>query len=198
METHYGADARRSRVRLGSVFALVLALVAALRLPAAGPAAAVTPPAPTAATSGVSNVSYSSAILYGYVNAKGAATNYYFQYGTTTAYGAQSPLSPAGSATSTVKVSQAITGLQAATKYHYRLVAVGPGGDGGGQGPHLHDGEDPALARARQHPQPGGVRQPVLRRGHALGNRRREPRDRAAGQPLSLHRAASKRSATPS
>ncbi len=101
-------------------------MLAALALPAAGQAA--TPPAPTVATSGVSNVGYSSAILYGYVDAQGQATNYYFQYGTTSAYGAQSPLSPAGSATSSVKVNQAITGLQAATRYHYRLVAVGPGG----------------------------------------------------------------------
>jgi hypothetical protein len=104
---------------------LVLAIVAALALPAAGQAAT---PAPTLATSGVSNVGYSSATLYGYVNAQGQATNYYFEYGTTTAYGTQSPLSPAGSSTSTVKIDQAITGLQAATKYHYRLVAVGPGG----------------------------------------------------------------------
>jgi hypothetical protein len=133
METHYIADARRSRVRPGSVFALVLALVAALSLAVAGSASAATPPAPTVATSGVSGVGYSSATLYGYVNAQGQATNYYFEYGTTTAYGAQSPLSPAGSATSTVKVNQAITGLQAATKYHYRLVAVGPGGTVAGQ-----------------------------------------------------------------
>jgi hypothetical protein len=104
---------------------LVLAIVAALALPAAGQAAT---PAPTLATSGVSNVGYSSATLYGYVNAQGQATNYYFEYGTTTAYGTQSPLSPAGGSTSTVKIDQAITGLQAATKYHYRLVAVGPGG----------------------------------------------------------------------
>jgi hypothetical protein len=126
METHYIADAQRSGGRLGSVFALVLALAAALLLAIAGSASAFTPP--TAATSGASNVSYSSAVCYGYVDAKGSPTNYYFEYGTTSAYGAQSPLSPAGSASSTVKISQAITGLQAATRYHYRLVAVGPGG----------------------------------------------------------------------
>jgi hypothetical protein len=118
---------RRARSAGGTILGLALAIVlTALALPASGQAA--TPPAPTATTSSVSNVSYSSAILYGYVNAEGQATNYYFEYGTTTAYGAQSPLSPAGSATSTVKVNQAITGLQAATRYHYRLVAVGPGG----------------------------------------------------------------------
>src|SRR5271163_4330365 len=111
----------------GTILVLASAIVlAALALAASGQAA--TPPAPTVATSGVSNVGYSSAILYGYVDAQGQATNYYFQYGTTSAYGAQSPLSPAGSATTSVKVNQAITGLQAATRYHYRLVAVGPGG----------------------------------------------------------------------
>lgn len=100
-------------------------IVAALALPAAGQAAQAPP---SVSTSGVSNVSYSSATLYGYVNAAGAATNYVFQYGTTSAYGAQSPLSPAGSATTSVKVSQAITGLRSVTLYHYRVVAIGPGG----------------------------------------------------------------------
>jgi hypothetical protein len=116
-----------TRARSARATTLALALIAACSLAFVGQASAATP-APTATTSSVSNVSYSSATLYGYVNAQGQATNYYFEYGTTTAYGTQSPLSPAGSATTSAKVSQAITGLQAATKYHYRLVAVGPGG----------------------------------------------------------------------
>ena len=129
---------RRAHLGKGTILGLALAIVlAALALPASGQAAM--PPAPTATTSGASNVSFSSAILYGYVDAEGAATNYYFQYGTTSAYGAQSPLSPVGSATTSVKVNQAITGLQAATRYHYRLVAVRSGRDGGRPGPHLHD-----------------------------------------------------------
>ena len=110
-----------------TIFVLALASLAACSPALVGQASAATP-VPTVSTSGVSGVSYSSATLYGYVNAQGAATNYYFQYGTTSAYGAQSPLSPAGSATGSVKVNQAITGLQAVTKYHYRIVAVGPGG----------------------------------------------------------------------
>ena len=131
MTRRYIADPRRSRVRLGSILVLALASIAALSLALAGSASAATPP--TAATSGVSNVSYSSATLYGYVDAEGSATNYYFEYGTTSAYGAQSPLSPAGSSSSSVKVNQEIKGLQAATRYHYRLVAVGPGGTVAGQ-----------------------------------------------------------------
>jgi hypothetical protein len=133
MQMIFPSQARGARAHRGqrTVFVLALALVlAALALPAAGQAAQAPP---TASTSGVSNVSFSSATLYGYVNAEGAATNYVFQYGTTSAYGAQSPLSPAGSATSSVRVNQAITGLQAATRYHYRLVAIGPGGTVSGQ-----------------------------------------------------------------
>jgi hypothetical protein len=126
MKTSPLRQTRRVRAGHRSLALLALAL-AACSLALAGQAFAATP-APTASTSGVSGVSYSTATLSGYVNAQGQATNYYFEYGTTNAYGAQSPLSPAGSATGSVKVSQAVTGLQAATKYHYRLVAVGPGG----------------------------------------------------------------------
>ncbi len=83
---------------------------------------------PAVVTGGVSNVTYSSAILGGYVAARGQVTNYVFQYGPTSAYGAQSPLAPAGNGTSTVKVSQAVAGLQPGITYHYRIVAASPGG----------------------------------------------------------------------
>jgi len=117
------------------IVVLTLALgVGALALPASGSAAAVAV-APTVGTGGVSHVSFSSAILSGDVNAQGAATNYYFQYGTTSAYGSQTPLAPAGNGTITIKVSQTITGLLAATVYHYRVLAVSPSGTtvGGGR-----------------------------------------------------------------
>ncbi len=73
-------------------------------------------------------MSYSSAILHGYVNPNGQPTNYAFQYGTTSAYGVQTPLAPAGNGKAVIKVSQSITGLQPFTTYHYRIVAFGPGG----------------------------------------------------------------------
>jgi hypothetical protein len=75
-------------------------------------------------TSAVSNVTYSSATLYGYVNAQGQNTTYYFQYGTSTAYGATAPIGPAGNGTTSIKVSQPISGLQPGTVYHYRVVAT--------------------------------------------------------------------------
>jgi len=94
------------------------------------PAQAATPkPLPPAVvTGGTSNVTYSSAILYGFVNARSQATNYFFQYGPTKAYGAQSPLAPAGNGTITIRVSQAVVGLRPFTTYHYRIIATSPAG----------------------------------------------------------------------
>jgi hypothetical protein len=94
----------------------------------AGSAWSATPRPPLVTTGGVSNVAYSSAILYGYVDARGEVTDYSFQYGPTGAYGAQSPLAPAGNGTVSIRVSQAVTGLQPGIVYHYRIVASGPGG----------------------------------------------------------------------
>jgi hypothetical protein len=105
--------------------ALVASAVALLLLPVSGALAASRP---SATTSSYSNLTYSSVILYGYVNGRGLPTNYVFQYGTTRAYGGQSPLAPAGNGTRPVRVSQAVTGLQAGIVYHYRIVAVSPGG----------------------------------------------------------------------
>jgi hypothetical protein len=91
--------------------------------------AAVPKPLPPAVvTGGTTNVTYSSAILYVHVNAHGQATSYYFQYGTTKAYGAQTPLAPAGNGTLEIRLSEAVTGLQPATTYHYRVVAASPAG----------------------------------------------------------------------
>jgi hypothetical protein len=94
------------------------------------PAQAVTPKPllPGVYTGGTSNGTYSSVILHGGVNANGQPTNFVFQYGTTKGYGAQSPLAPAGNGTITIKVSQAVTGLQPFTTYHYRIVATSPAG----------------------------------------------------------------------
>ena len=68
------------------------ALLLALLLPAPGALAAATPSAPNVATSCASNATYSSVVVYGYVNPHGHATGYLFQYGTTTGYGGQTPL----------------------------------------------------------------------------------------------------------
>ena len=100
---------------------LAVALTMAAVACASGVASAAS--LPGAYTGGVASLTFSSAVLEGGVAAKGQPTNYFFQYGTTRGYGAQTPLSPGGRATTTVKVSQLISGLKPATRYHFRLVA---------------------------------------------------------------------------
>ena len=106
--------------------ALLTLLGAALALPL--PAAIAATSAPAVTTSGASNATFSSAILYGYVDAHGLPTDYSFQYGTTSGYGGQTPLAPAGNGTISIKLSQAVSGLQPGTVYHYRMVAANSAG----------------------------------------------------------------------
>lgn len=105
-----------------------LVLCACLAALFAAPAARAALPAPAASTGEISNLTYSSAVLHGRVNPHGVATDYFFQYGRTRRYGAQTPLAPAGAGGSYVAVSQPVMGLQPLTAYHYRLVAVSAGG----------------------------------------------------------------------
>ncbi len=105
-----------------------LNLDAALRHPAAAPA-------PEALTGPASDVRASAATLGGTVNPAGTATAFYFEYGTTSGYGHQTPAQPAVSGTQPVPVSAAVSGLATSTTYHYRVVALRgsiafPGPDG--------------------------------------------------------------------
>jgi phosphodiesterase/alkaline phosphatase D-like protein len=88
-----------------------------------------TAPAPApkpVATTGSAVAALSTATLNGTVNPQGRATSYYFQFGETTAYGNQTAPQSAGSGTTPVTVTGALSGLRTDTTYHYRLVAVGP------------------------------------------------------------------------
>lgn len=101
---------------------------------AASTAVARAASAPSVSTGGASQVEYSAATLHGTVNPKGSETFYYFQYGLTKAYTAQTSIVDAGAGTAPVHVAIAISGLIPLTTYHYRLVAVngvgrGVGGD---------------------------------------------------------------------
>ncbi len=94
------------------------------------PAFATSPTSLVPTINGVSasNVTFSSVVLSGNINPQGQATNYYFQYGTTSGYGAQTPLAPAGNGTILIRISQLVSGLQSATTYHFRLVATNSAG----------------------------------------------------------------------
>lgn len=85
---------------------------------------------PSATTTSASDIASTAATLNGSVNPGGAATRYWFDLGTSTAYGSRVPPTPgdAGSGTAETPVSAAATGLAPGTTYHYRLVAEGPGG----------------------------------------------------------------------
>jgi len=85
------------------------------------------PPAPSV-TTGSAVVNGAGATLAGSVTPNGLLASYYFEYGTTTAYGTQTAPQSAGSGTAPVSVSASVPGLAADTTYHYRLVAVGPNG----------------------------------------------------------------------
>lgn len=113
-------------VRACRVGALLLSAVATIAFCASAQAAAL--PEPGASTGGASSVSSSSVILHGSVNAKGQITSYVFQYGTSNSYGAQTSPVSAGNGTATIKVSQAVGGLQPYTIYHYRILASSAGG----------------------------------------------------------------------
>jgi len=83
---------------------------------------------PAAATGGASNVTFSSARVNGSADPNGTATSYYFQYGTTRAYGVQTAATPVGAGQNPVQVSTDLFGLAPATRYHYRIVAQSAGG----------------------------------------------------------------------
>jgi hypothetical protein len=87
-----------------------------------------TPLPPEASTTKASEEEQTQAKLNGTVNPKGTDTHYYFQYGKTTAYGASTASTDAGSGMSGVAVAATITGLEAGTAYHFRVVATSAGG----------------------------------------------------------------------
>jgi phosphodiesterase/alkaline phosphatase D-like protein len=89
---------------------------------------AVAASSPTVATGSVTNRHDTYATLNGTVNPNGAATTYYFQWGTTTAYGATSGSHSAGSGTIAAAVHVTASHLTPGTTYHYRLVASNSAG----------------------------------------------------------------------
>jgi hypothetical protein len=86
-----------------------------------------TTPGPGLVEESASDIASSSATFNATISPHGHPTSYYFQYGTSTAYGAEVPLAPGaslGSGETGVEVSQHVQGLAEGTVYHYRVVAV--------------------------------------------------------------------------
>ncbi|HUY72848.1 MAG TPA: hypothetical protein VMV08_11450 [Gaiellaceae bacterium] len=84
--------------------------------------------APVVQTGSAEAASTSAVTLTGSVNPEGNTANWYFEYGTTTAYGTKTPAKSAGSGIAPTGVSSALTKLQSGTTYHYRLDASSSSG----------------------------------------------------------------------
>jgi hypothetical protein len=98
--------------------ALLSAVVVGMVMPAAALAAK-----PAATTGTAANVTFQSVRLNGSADPNKQATTYYFQYGTTIAFGSQTAPVAVGNGANPVHVSTDLGGLAPATKYYYRIVA---------------------------------------------------------------------------
>jgi streptogramin lyase len=83
---------------------------------------------PECTTESAEGETATGATLTGTVNPLGLLAEYQFKYGTTTGYGGETPLEPAGEGTSGAKHSKAVSGLQPHQEYHYELVATNTNG----------------------------------------------------------------------
>ena len=79
--------------------------------------------APVATTQSADPILVSSAQLNGTVLPNIVATTAYFEWGTNTSYGIQTPVISVGQGAAVVPFTSVITNLQPETQYHYRLVA---------------------------------------------------------------------------
>jgi hypothetical protein len=86
-------------------------------------------PAPVV-TTGLASATRGEALVTGTVNPEGWETSYLIEYGTTTAYGSSWPtvFVELGSFDTAQNVAVTLQNLQPLTTYHYRVVAVNPGG----------------------------------------------------------------------
>ena len=78
---------------------------------------------PTVVTASASGALTSSVTLSGSVDPGGSDTKYWFDYGTSTAYGSKTAEVDAGAGTTAAQASATLTGLKPDTEYIFRLVA---------------------------------------------------------------------------
>ena len=83
---------------------------------------------PTTDTSAATNIHPVSAQLNGALDPNGFATNYYFQYGTSAAYGSRVGAGSTNNGGTSLAVNAALTRLAPGALYHYRLVASNTNG----------------------------------------------------------------------
>ncbi len=104
---------------------LALVTVAAVLFVCVGTALAA---APGVLYEDPTNVTQSGAVLQGSINPSDKPTTYYFEYGSSTGYGAMTAQATLPKSKAWQAVSAVITGLSAGATYHYRIVAWNGGG----------------------------------------------------------------------
>ena len=100
---------------------------------------------PTVMTGPAGGIGAMSAVLRGVLNPEGYDVKYWFEYGTTKAYGASVP-APAEEIAfggNDLSVGEALDGLSSSTSYHYRLVAESDAGTVYGADETFATGESP-------------------------------------------------------
>lgn len=87
------------------------------------------PPVPAVTTEAASGIAQTTATVAGTINPNGSASSCLFEYGTTAAYGKTLPCATdPGAGTGAIAEHLDLSGLIAATTYHYRLVGANAGG----------------------------------------------------------------------
>jgi len=87
----------------------------------------------TGATGPATGIGPQSVTLIGSVTAIGVPTSYHFEYGTTTAYGGETPATDIGPAVGVLPVAAMLDGLSPGSTYHFRLVTSDKAGVWHGQ-----------------------------------------------------------------
>jgi hypothetical protein len=83
---------------------------------------------PAVQTGTAQGIGVAGATLTGSVDPRGRSTKWWFEYGTTSQYGTKTAAKNTGSGSGAAAVSATVSGLTAATVYHYRLVASSDAG----------------------------------------------------------------------
>lgn len=81
-------------------------------------------PPPGVTTGPATQVGKNSATVTAVISPNNQATSYYFQYGTTAAYGLQTSQETVAAGAAPVTVAATLQGLEARTIFHYRIVAL--------------------------------------------------------------------------
>lgn len=104
--------------------------------------------APVPVTGPATGASADGGRLTGSVDPGGAATDWWFEYGPTEAYGSSTAPQPAGSGAAPVPVGSALAGLEPNGTYHFRVVAENAAGTSAGADAILRTVAAPAVATA--------------------------------------------------